>query len=194
MQEKRNIPRRRNLGKAAFRVIGKTARLLTALLSLSIPVLCSAVDAYSAQIALVIGGKEIRGNLVEYSYSEDRQLMRARVGGVGINYSYSSRDSLLAYATTDTGFIYTVSRDRIKRMSQIVGANAMRMNVTYKGDSVVPSKIQIVKENGQAITPYDQSSVTNSTYSIRSIDQRLSQIYDAYLFADCMATKCPWED
>jgi len=190
-----NISRSVGLIKSVVRMIGKTSLPLTVLLSLAaLPEISSASDIYDVRIGLVISGKDTNGNPVEYSYSEDRLLMRARIGTVALNYSYSSRDNLLAYASTDNGIVYTVSRDRRNRISQIVGANSMQMDVTYPGDSVVPSKIQIVKENGQTITPYDQPSVTNSTYSIRSIDQSLSQIYDAYVFSNCMATACPWEN
>jgi hypothetical protein len=176
-------------------MIGKTSLPLTVLLSLAaLPKMSSASDIEAVRIGFVMSGKDTNGNPVEYSYSQDRLLVRARIGTVALNYSYSSRDNLLAYASTDNGVVYTVSRDRRNRISQIVGANSMQMDVTYQGDSVVPSKIQIVKESGQTITPYDQPSVANSTYSIRSIDQSLFQIYDAYVFSNCMATTCPWEN
>jgi hypothetical protein len=138
-------------------------------------------------------GTDQFGNSVINKYDDRRRLVRAQVGEVGLNYSYSGVGDLLAYAITDKGVEYNVSRDRLSRIVLIAGARSTQLTVAYHGGSTTPSKVTVVLANGQSITPYDQPSGDHENdYSISAIDQNLVQVYEAYAFSSCSPGICAW--
>jgi hypothetical protein len=159
--------------------------VLVALMSMTFYTLATPVGADTGD-DIVVSGQDEDGNTVQLTYNKDRLLVRSQIAGVGVAYKYS-RENLLAYATADNGFGYTVSRDRGQRITQIVGQNSAVMTVTYVGNKKVPTQISMVTSNGQYVTPYVERAGASSTspteYSLRAIDMRLAEIFEAYAFA-----------
>lgn len=142
---------------------------------------------------LIQSGVDLLGNPVNNAYDEDRRLVRAQIGVVALNYNYSRVGGLLAYAITDNGAIYTVSRDRLNRIVQIGGARSTLMKVAYQGISTIPSYITVELASGQTVTPYDRPSGDHAIdRSISSVDQTLTQVYEAYAFSSCAPGFCSW--
>lgn len=168
------------------------------LFALSISLAISTGSAYASRAASTnvtvsqngdktITSKAKANEEIAFTYTKDGILVRKTKGRLGITYTYTA-DKTLAYAVTDRGSIYTVTRDLKGRIRIISGVRSVKLEATYVGDSVKPQLVTVSKGNGKTFKPLVASAETKTAaYSGQLADKQLAGIYEAYALAsaDC---------